>query len=495
MQPRLRAVATTAPPAPDAARPLAVDLDGTLARTDLLFELIAVALRKAPLFLLRLPFIYLFSGGAAAVKRALAERVDLDHGALPLREDLVAWLREERAKGRMLLLVTASDSRVARAVHARLGLFLECFGSDGVRNLKGAEKRRFLDARFPQGWAYAGDSAPDRAVWRGAASAVLAGRGVRFEKELAAAGVVVEARFPDQTRTTRAWIGALRLHQWAKNALIFAPMLLAHQFGSVGAWMDCALAFFLLGAVASGGYLVNDIADLAADRAHWSKKERPLASGQIPLSAAMTTAPVLTIGGVALGFLLNPLFGVALAAYLALTLLYTFHLKRIAMVDTATLATLFTLRIVMGVPLVGAEATPWLLAFSMTLFLSLSLAKRHAELLRKAARDPNSAVAGRGYAVADSDLTLAMGVSTAMVAIVVLMLYVMGEAASEAYRAPAWLWATPLILYLWLSRIWLKCHRGVLHDDPVVFALRDRLSLALAACAAAAFAGATWGPP
>ncbi|MBY0421043.1 MAG: UbiA family prenyltransferase, partial [Parvularculaceae bacterium] len=256
---------------------------------------------------------------------------------------------------------------------------------------------------------------------------------------------------------------------------------------------NCVLAFLLLGVVASGGYLVNDIVDLAADRAHWSKKKRPLASGELALAHAMAAAPAMTLGGVALGVALNPLFGAALAGYLALTLLYTFHLKRIAMVDTVTLATLFTLRIVMGVPLVGAEATPWLLAFSMTLFLSLSLAKRHAELLRKAMREPGGAVAGRGYAVADSDLTLAMGVSTAMLAIVVLMLYVMGEAASAAYRSPAWLWATPLILYLWLSRVWLKCHRGLLHDDPVVFALRDRPSLALALCAAAAFAGATWG--
>ncbi|MBY0422294.1 MAG: hypothetical protein K2Q06_08320, partial [Parvularculaceae bacterium] len=213
MQPRARALAATALPAPGVARPLAVDLDGTLARTDILFELIAVALRQAPLLVLRLPLILLFGGGIAAVKRALAERIDLDYGALPLREDLVAWLREERARGRMLLLVTASDARSAQAMQQRLGLFFQAFGSDGVRNFKGAAKLRFLDDRFPQGWAYAGDSAADLAVWRGAKSAVLVGRALRFEPVLAKGGVDIETRFADPPSGWRVWSRALRLHQ------------------------------------------------------------------------------------------------------------------------------------------------------------------------------------------------------------------------------------------------------------------------------------------
>jgi 4-hydroxybenzoate polyprenyltransferase len=286
---------------------------------------------------------------------------------------------------------------------------------------------------------------------------------------------------------------AIRLKQWSKNALVLAPIALSGRLADVGAWVHGIGALVALGLVASATYLVNDIVDLADDRRHWSKRKRPLASGDLPLSVGMALVPVL--GGA--GFLVATFVGGAVPAiiglYAAITLAYSARLKRIPILDVVVLAGLFTLRLFLGVMAIGAAISPWLFVFSMALFLSLSVAKRHTEVVRMIAHGLTEA-AGRGYQARDEALLLAIGIASAASAIVLLTLYLTGEAFRAAfYTAPAFLWFAPGVLLLWLGRVWLLSQRGELDDDPVAFALRDGPSLLLAGVLGLAFAAASLG--
>ena len=275
------------------------------------------------------------------------------------------------------------------------------------------------------------------------------------------------------------WVGALRVHQWVKNLLVFLPLAAAHRAASPEAWFAAALAFAAFALVASSAYVVNDLADLAADRLHPRKRQRPFASGALPVAAGFVAAPVLVLAGAALGLLLPPLFQLALATYLALTLSYSFALKRIAVLDVVVLAALYTLRVIAGTFALGLDLSFWLLAFSMFVFLSLALVKRYAEL--HAARLEQRRAIGRGYAIDDLPMLGAMGAASGYLAVLVLALYINSTASHALYARPTALWLLcPLLLY-WMSRIWLITHRGEMHEDPVVFATRDRASWIVAA--------------
>ena len=472
--------------------PLVVDLDGTLVRGDTLFETIAANLFSRPLQTLS-AMAAIFSG-RAALKRRLAEVGLPDIASLPLNESFIAFLREEKAKGRSLHLATAADRRIADAVAARLELFDSVAASEAGVNLKGARKRDALEQRFPGGFSYAGDSRADLAVWAGAKGAVIVGARPGVAAAARANGVPVEAEFPPaQSASFKVWRKAFRLHQWAKNILIFAPILLAHAYGDEAAVLRVVLGFFILGVVASGTYLVNDLADLGADRRHRTKHRRPFASGAIPVELGLAAAPTMIAGGLAAGFAVSPMFGLTLVIYLVLTLAYSFGLKRVAMLDVLVLGALYSLRLLMGVALVGSGVSPWLIAFSFFFFYSMSLAKRHVELVNAGDAPTNVNLPGRGYRPADWPLTLAMGAASTAASIVVIVLYLSEEAfPSGVYGAPGWLWAAPVIVTLWTQRIWLLAQRGELDDDPVAFAVRDRLSLALGALLALFFAAATF---
>lgn len=287
----------------------------------------------------------------------------------------------------------------------------------------------------------------------------------------------------------RVVMKAMRVKQWAKNTLIFAPLFLAGAMADPAAWRDAVLAFLGLGLVASSTYLLNDLFDLNDDRRHWTKRNRPLASG------ALSIAHGLGLGVV--GLAVSALAGVAVLAsvllYTAMTLAYSFHLKRVAILDVAMLATLFTLRLFIGVVAISTVISPWLFVFSMALFLSLSTAKRHTEVVRMALHGKTKA-SGRGYIARDEPMLIALGLATAMSAVVLFSLYLTAEAFQAAmYTAPGFLWATPILLFLWLGRIWLVSQRGELDDDPVAFALKDRPSLLLGVLLGLAFACALFG--
>jgi 4-hydroxybenzoate polyprenyltransferase/phosphoserine phosphatase len=427
--------------------------------------------------------------GRGEMKARLREESVHCVAAMPAREDLTLWLLEERAKGRRIHLVTAADQAVADAAAARFGFEDSAHGSrDGV-NLKGPAKAERLKAMFPHGFAYVGDSRADLPVFAAARSIVLAGASPGVARAARAQGATVEAEFARKPyRAWRAWAKALRLHQWSKNFLIFIPLILGHALGRPEAVSACVLGFLAMGLTASGTYILNDLSDLAADRQHDTKRRRPFASGALSVRSGLVAAPLLIAAGLAGGFLLSPAMGGLLVLYTAITLAYSFRLKRVPMLDVYVLALLYGLRLVIGVVLAQVPLRVWLSVFALFFFFSLSLAKRCSELVKMAQRG-GGAIEGRGYQARDATLTLAVGAASTMCSILIVVLFLVFEAfASGGYRHPVWLWPTPALIALWTQRVWLLASRGDLDDDPVSFAVRDRISLllgaALFACAA-----------
>ena len=475
-------------PSPATQLPLILDLDGTVLRTDLFLEGLVLAIRRRPWVALLLPFWLL--GGRAAMKRKVAEAASLRVDLLPLNEDLVRYAADCDAKGRPVYIASAADEGLARRVADRLGFVRDVLASDGERNLKGAAKAEALTARFPGGFVYAGDTRADLPVWKAAAQGVFAGRSRSLEREAGRDGEWALSLRQSQPGP-KVWSKALRLHQWAKNGLVFAPLLLAGYEGEPMAWLRAIIAFVAVGLVSSATYLVNDMLDLEDDRAHWSKHARPLASGALPLHYGLIAAPLGVAAGLILGWVAGGASALGcLLAYLVVTGSYSLGVKRLPMIDVLVIAGLFTVRLLLGAVVVEAPLKPWLFVFSMFLFTSLSMAKRGAEIGRLGAAG-GERLGGRGYVAADGPVVTAFGVASGVAAILVLVLYLLDEAfAQDFYGAPQLLWAAPVVLGLWLGRVWLLCGRGELDDDPVAFAVTDMASLVLAAILGAAVVAA-----
>jgi 4-hydroxybenzoate polyprenyltransferase/phosphoserine phosphatase len=472
----------------DISIPLALDLDGTLIATDTLHECLLRHFRNAPQDLLKAPLWLV--GGRAHFKQRVADALTQDDiDALPVTTGLVDLAQREAEKGRKIILATAANRAIAEKVRARFPFISEVLASDGAENLKGEAKAALLERHCPDGFIYAGDSEADLHVWRRAKGAIVVERGRRLSAKAQQATPVV-ARIRPEGRRVSVLRRALRLHQWAKNALVFVPLVLGGQFLSPQAWMAAAVAFLAMGLLASGTYIANDMWDLAEDRRHWSKKKRPLASGQLSLARGVV---LLTLCGMA-AFLLATLDGpgavATLCVYLSMSLFYSYKFKREPIVDVLLLAGMFTMRLVLGQVVTDVSLSPWLLVFSMFIFLSLSLVKRHTEVARMVEHGHRK-VLGRGYVAGDAPLLLAFGVSASMGAVLIMVLYLIQEAfQAQFYRHSAMLWGFPMVIFLFLGRIWLKCQRKELHDDPVAFALKDRVSLAYGAVAAVLFAAA-----
>ncbi len=454
-------------------RPLVVDLDGTLIKSDLLVESFFALLSMRPLK--ALAALADLRHGKAAFKARLAADAALDCDALPLNEELVAMIRKEKAKGRPIYLASASDQSLVKAMAESIGIFDGIFASDGTTNLSGARKAATLVRAFGNGgFDYAGNSHHDMPAWRVANQVILVGGG-------SAVARTVTARFPDaqyldlQQFHLGAYLRTLRVHQWLKNLLIFVPALAAHRLSPALA-LPLVLAFLSFSLCASSAYVANDLLDLNNDRAHTRKRNRPLASGRVPLLHAIALVPILLAFAVALALPLPRDFLALLAAYYVLTMGYSVILKRKYIVDVITLACLYGMRLAAGALTVSVLLSPWLLAFSMFLFLCLALVKRCTEVIDRIAKgtgDPK----GRGYIQRDLPMLEAMAVGTGYVAIMIFALYINHPAVTELYRNPEYLWAICIVLFYWVSRILLLTHRGEMHDDPVVFAATDPESL------------------
>lgn len=460
--------------------PLAVDLDGTLILTDTLLEAWWATLSSNPCSAGRA--LAALAQGRAGFKRALAGRTRLEADALPYNEAVLSLVHERRQDGGAVALVTASDRRWAEAVAEHLGCFDEVHASDGVTNLKGPEKAAFLRDRFgARGFDYAGDAEADLPVWREARRAITVGASgrLRAEAEAAAPEAVHLDAAPDAAAVSRLppWLKAMRPHQWLKNLLIFLPAVASHNTDP-GVWLASLVAFVTFSMTASGVYLLNDLLDLSADRIHPRKRLRPLAAGTLPLLHGSLMAPAVLGGALLLALLLaSPGFVLVLLGYLVLTTAYSLFLKRMLVIDICVLAGLYTVRVFAGAVASGIAISPWLLAFSIFLFLSLAAVKRQAELVSDL-RAGKPGAAGRAYRTDDLPVILGMALASGYLSVLVMALYMNTPAVLELYNSPSWLWGVCAVLLFWISRAIMIAHRGEMDDDPVVFAIKDSVSRA-----------------
>ncbi len=482
------APANRAPLDYDLSIPLVIDLDGTLLSTDVLHESLLLFLKRRPSQAWKIPG-WIFSG-RAIVKNRLADVVtDDDIETFPVCDEVVELAQKEAERGRKIALATAADITIAEKIRRRFPFIDEVIASSDGHNMKGAAKAQKVSAQFPHGFIYAGDSAADLHVWDAATAAIFVGRSASMTQKIATK-THLAAVLPTKLLNFPTLRRGLRFHQWAKNSLVFVPLILGGKAHDPKAWTYALGAFLALSLLASVTYLLNDLWDLADDRRHWSKKLRPIANGDLPIASAMLFIAVGGLVAFAIAALIGPACVGVLALYLAISLAYSFWLKREPLVDIFVLASLFTIRLALGLVVTGVVFSPWLFVFSMFIFLSLSAAKRQTEITRMVAHGL-SQTPGRGYRAGDGPLVLSLGVGAMLATVLVMVIYLVAYAFPQGfYRHPFFLWGFPIIIFLWLSRIWLLCHRGELNDDPVAFALKDRLSLAYGAAMVAMFAAA-----
>jgi 4-hydroxybenzoate polyprenyltransferase/phosphoserine phosphatase len=466
---------------------LCVDLDGTLIRGNVLWECVLILLKTRPFTALLIPFW--LASGRAVFKRQLASRIDLDPSRLSYRQPVLDLLRAEKLFGRRIVLATAADRRVAELIAGYLGFVDEVLASDGKVNLKGPNKAALLTEQFAQtGFEYVGDSAADLEVWRNARGAYVVGSEARAQQ--AAAVTELKGTILEPPVTFGAWFGvwinALRGHHWAKNLLLFLPLVLSHNL-ALEPLAHTLAGFVLYGLCASGLYILNDLLDLHSDREHPWKKERPFAAGAISIPEGLLASSILLSAALSLGFLLDPQFGAVLFGYAALTMLYSLYLKKIALLDVFILSSFYSFRILAGALISGTPLSQWFLAFSMFFFLSLAMAKRYSELLH-AGDLIQAGNSGRSYRTGDRELLLSLGIGSSFSAVVIFSLYVHSQDVLLLYSSPEFLFLLcPIVLY-WLSRNWLLAHRGELKEDPVTLAIRDPVSYAVAAASAVVIA-------
>lgn len=457
---------------------IVVDLDGTLTPTDTLYESTLILLRINPLYLFALPLWLL--KGVAALKHEIARRALPEVDRLPYRQELLDFLRSEQAKGRRIVLATAANVVVAHAVARHLRLFDHVIASSESSNQKGALKAKSIHELLGDDFTYAGDSVTDLPVWRSAKAAILVNVTTSVGARVKADTPVLR-EFAGNHSPATDWIRAIRLHQWLKNLLVFVPLLTAFSFGESAKIVAAITAFLSFSLVASATYIGNDLLDLGSDRGHPRKRDRPFAAGRLSIVAGLAAGATLLCAGLALAAYVGTPFLAALGAYLVLTVSYSWKIKQVVLLDALVLAFLYTIRIIAGAAAITVPTTAWLLAFSMFVFYSLALMKRCSELvaLRELGRTEAS---GRNYLVADLTLLWSLGVGAALSSVVVFGLFINSPDTQVRYHTPNILWITAAGLLYWLSHLWLMTGRARMHDDPLVFAVRNVQSRAAIAC-------------
>ncbi|MBL8583359.1 MAG: UbiA family prenyltransferase [Rhizobiaceae bacterium] len=450
------------------ATPLAVDLDGTLIATDLLWEGLFLLLRKHPLCIVMVPFWLVH--GPARLKHEIAARVDLDPSTLPYRETVVERLRQEKAQGRRIVLATGTPRKFAEAIAAYLGVFDAVLATERGENLTSDRKRDALVKTYGDaGFDYFGNSRHDLTVFDAAREAIVVApdrQAARWQRQHQAE--LIEASRP----SPRTILKMLRAHQWLKNSLLAVPVILSHEYFNVSMLTDLVLAFVAFSCAASAVYIVNDFFDLSLDRAHPTKRKRPFASGLLSMPFGFASVAVLLVVSFGTALLLPIEFLGVLAGYLVLTTAYSLSVKRMLLLDVLMLAGLYTTRLLAGATATGTTVSFWLLAFSIFFFLSLALVKRYVEL-RTSCLPAGERIAGRGYRTEDQDIVAQAGMAAAFSSALVLALYIDSDSVQRMYPHPWLVWPlAPIVLYLTM-RVWILARRDEMHDDPVVFIIRD----------------------
>jgi 4-hydroxybenzoate polyprenyltransferase/phosphoserine phosphatase len=457
---------------------LVVDVDGTLVKTDLLYEAVLQFVARYPLQTPRI--LQWLALGKSNLKTRLADRVNPGIATVPLRFEVLNLIQDAQAEGRPVYLASASDRRYIEELADRIGGIAGVFGTEPGVNLSGSVKaERLIEAFGSRGYDYVGDLPKDFAVWRSARNALVVAHTDRFAAKVAEA--FPNAKFIARPKShVMDYIRALRPHQWAKNVLLFLPMIAGHHFDT-GDITDSLLGFVCFCLAASSAYVINDLLDLPDDRDNPKKQTRPFAAGDLPIARGIMLATFLLMGAFVLSLLLPVRFTGILAVYITCTLVYSLFLKRKVLIDVVTLAGLYTVRVYGGLAAINSKQTPWLLMFSLFLFLSLAIVKRCSELIVK--RDAGKLeLMGRGYRVADLSVLLALGASAGYGAVFVVALYVSSPEVAVLYTHPSRLWLICPLLAYWISRILIISNRGELHHDPVIFPMTDRVSWITALC-------------
>jgi 4-hydroxybenzoate polyprenyltransferase len=454
--------------------PLCVDLDGTLIPTDCLSESIVELLRNNFFMIFLLPFWLI--KGKAFFKEKIVSRIIPKPDELPYNEDIIEYLKLQKEEGRELILVTASHQRIAVRIGEYLNIFDELIGSDLDRRTKGKSKQKYLVDRFGEmGFDYAGDSKADLHVWKSARKAIIVHP---KDNTLEKANKIVEIEkiFYKEKNSLMTYLKQIRVYQWIKNILIFLPLLMAHKLSEPMLFIDAIIAFLAFSFTASFVYILNDLVDLPSDRKHPRKKNRPLASGRIPILYGAIIAPFLLAIGIILSiFFLSAEFLYILIAYLVITSLYSFVLKKIYILDIIVLSILYTIRLIAGALAVDVPLSQWLMEFSVFFFLSLAINKRFTELYVMQQKNKENA-AGRGYTVSDIDLMRVIGPVSGYISVLVFVLYLHSDEVVVLYKNAHILWLVAVCLLYWITRIWFITTRGKMHDDPIIFTGKDPVS-------------------
>ncbi len=453
---------------------LCVDLDGTLINSDLLLETFVLLIKRNLIYILMIP-IWLLKG-KASLKAELAKRINLNPHALPYNKKFLDWLIDQKSIGHELWLCTASNYRLANLIADHLKIFTGVIASDDSHNMSGSEKAKTLVDRFGfKKFLYCGNHAVDLKVWEVSSAAIVVNGSSLLQKKAGNISNIVGVFNASEDKFI-SLLKALRFHQWVKNTLVFVPFFTAHKLTEMASLYQSIGAFIAFSLCASSVYLLNDMLDLESDRLHARKSRRPFASGKLSLLAGFILSPTLLLLSFLISLVLPTNFLIAIVSYYALTFSYSFYFKQLVMVDIITLAGLYTIRIIAGAAAISVPLSFWLLLFSVFLFFSLALVKRYAEL-EILKRNGELKALGRGYHVEDLPILHSLGTASGMMAVLVLALYINSPAVSPLYSAPESLWLLCIISMFWVGRLWLKTHRGEMHEDPIVFAMKDKVSL------------------
>lgn len=457
-----------------------VDLDGTLITSDCLWETFLLFVKKNP-FNGLVAVWWLITGGKAHLKHSIAKNVTLQPSLLPYNQDVIEFIKVQKSLGATIVLATATNKSIANQIAEHIGIFDDVIASDETTNVRGSTKKELLTTYANgQEYVYYGNSTVDLPVWSGCNHSIVVSSSQSLVQKASSNGKNVH-HIPVQSSFFPALVKQMRIYQWVKNSLIFIPLFLAHK-ASIDLWVDGLLAFFAFGFAASSVYVVNDLLDLESDRQHHRKKNRPFASGVLSIPFGIALFPLLLVIAFSISaVLLPPLFTLFLGIYLVITTLYSFVLKKIVMIDVLTLSWLYTHRVFAGAVATDTPISPWLLLFAIFLFLSLAFVKRYSELLVAVEQNKTKA-SGRGYFTSDSPLIASVGPVSGYLGVFVFFLYINSPEVVALYSFPMLLWLVgPLLLY-WISRIWVITIRGNMHDDPIVFTMKDPVSYFIGFC-------------
>ena len=453
---------------------LCVDLDGTLIETNTIFEALLVAMKKNPFRLF--PILSSAFQSKAYVKHTIGEYVKNESFTWLYNNKLLAFLRIEHSKGRTLILATASDSTIANAVAKELGIFSEVIASTLEKPINATTKFQVLKERFGEkGFSYAGNSTSDISVWNVATSAIIVhapNKVTAFIREHS----VIEREFPSEKKLRiQDIVQEIRIHQWLKNLLLFVPPIMAHRIGNPETFFHTLVGFFSFSLLASSMYVMNDLLDIQADRAHQTKRFRPIALGTISALQAIILAVCVALGSFIFALSLLPLaFSAMLVLYIVINAVYSFRAKKIPYIDISILAGLYVLRIIAGSAATGITTSSWLFFFAGFFFFFLASMKRVIELLQLKQREDMAP--GRGYSKRDTELLVALGMTSSLLACIVLGLYMRSESVTHLYTNPKMLWTILPLLTIWIVRMWYLTLTKKMPDDPVLFTSKDIVS-------------------